>query len=189
MSARRVLPIGAALVALAFAFGTVSESNGYGHGFRTSAATAAPISLRANPAIGPFQGLGVWVDIYDAVAWQRPGASVRSMAAHGVKTLYLETSNYRNHSAFVHKTRTIDFIDAAHRFGVNIVAWYLPAFRDTTQDVRRVRAAIRLVTPKGSTHGTTRDVVTAIPRVIATATSPVVMTVEELTKRYGAFMT
>jgi hypothetical protein len=149
MPVRRLLPIGASLVALAFAFATLSRPSGDGRGLGSSVASAATIPLRADPAIGPFQGLGVWVDIYDAKAWQRPGRAVRSMAAHGVKTLYLETSNYRNHSAFVHKTRAIDFIDAAHRFGVNIVAWYLPAFRHTTQDVRRVRAAIKLVTPNG----------------------------------------
>ena len=40
---------------------------------------AAPV-LRQHPNIGPFQGMGVWVDLYDDAAWADPAAAV---AGHG----------------------------------------------------------------------------------------------------------
>ena len=42
-----------------------------------------------------YRGLGTWVDLYDAKAWDHPASAVSDMRAHGVRTLYLETSNYR----------------------------------------------------------------------------------------------
>jgi len=41
--------------------------------------------VRPNPNIGPFQGMGVWVDLYDNWAWKHPAAAVADMAAHGAR--------------------------------------------------------------------------------------------------------
>ena len=49
--------------------------------------------VRAEPVTEPFEGLGVWVDIYDEPAWAAPADAVADMADHGVRTLYLQTSN------------------------------------------------------------------------------------------------
>ena len=114
------------------------------------AASPTPIPIRANPVIGPFQGLGVWVDIYDSSAWAHPAAAVNDMAAHQVRTLYLETSNYNRPSPFVNKAGVIAFLDAAKQAHIQVIAWYLPGFVNPAQDVRRSLAAIRFRTPAGN---------------------------------------
>lgn len=109
-----------------------------------------PTAIRANPNIGPFQGLGVWVDLYDAGAWDDPQAAVGQMAAHGVRTLYLQTSNDSRGSAFVAPDKVAAFVDAAHAQGIGVVAWYFAGFRDLSVDAARSEAAIDYVTPAGN---------------------------------------
>ena len=111
---------------------------------------ATPVQLRANPSIAPFQGMGTWIDIYDDPAWKHPRRTVLNMATQGVRTLYLETSNFHRHSPFVFKEEVIRFVDLAHEHGLSIVAWYLPGFRDLALDEQRSMAAIDLVTPDGN---------------------------------------
>ena len=106
--------------------------------------------LRQHPNIAPFQGMGVWVDLYDDWAWKHPAAAVADMAAHGVRTLYLETSNFNRPFPFADKQGVAAFVDAAHADGVQIVAWYLPNFVDVGQDADRSKAAIRFRTDAGN---------------------------------------
>lgn len=96
-----------------------------------------------------YGGLGTWIDIYDA-SWADPASAVESMKAHGVRTLYLETSNFNRHQPFVHADGVREFVNAAHAEGLSIVAWYLPGFRDVDLDLRRALAAIRYRTPSGN---------------------------------------
>jgi hypothetical protein len=100
-------------------------------------------------AVGVYRGPGTWIDIYDP-SWAHPGTAVRRIAERGYRTLYLETSNYRRPTAFAHRSATEAFLDAADRFGVRTVAWYLPGFRDLDKDYRRSVAAIDLVTDEGN---------------------------------------
>ena len=65
---------------------------------------AAPL-VRPNPATDPFEGLGVWVDIYDTEAWNDPARAVEMMAANGVRTLYLQSSNADRIGPFVSPRR------------------------------------------------------------------------------------
>jgi hypothetical protein len=109
-----------------------------------------PPRVRPNPNIAPFQGLGTWVDIYDDSAWKHPAAAVADMAAHGVRTLYLQSSNFSHPWAFVNKAGVTAFVDAAHGDGVRIVAWYLPSFVNVARDAQRCEAAIRFRTPNGN---------------------------------------
>ncbi|MGZ4131165.1 MAG: hypothetical protein ACXVPR_10135, partial [Actinomycetota bacterium] len=109
-----------------------------------------PPRVRPNPNIAPFQGLGVWVDIYDDAAWKHPAAAVADMAAHGVRTLYLQTSNFSHPWAFVNKAGVTAFVDAAHADGMQVVAWYLPSFVNVATDAQRCEAAIRFRTPDGN---------------------------------------
>jgi hypothetical protein len=111
---------------------------------------ATPLQIRANPSIEPFQGMGTWIDIYDDAAWKHPRRSVADMASRGVRTLYLQTSNYHRHSPFVFKDEILRFVDLAHAADLDIVAWYLPGFRDLALDEERSMAAIDLVTPDGN---------------------------------------
>ncbi len=139
------ITLGAALLLSA---AVVAASRG-GADPSSAAASAIPIPIRADPGIAPFQGLGVWVDIYDTSAWAHPAAAVKDMAAHQVRTLYLETSNFNRSSPFVNKAGVVAFLDAAHQANVQVIAWYLPGFVDPSQDVKRSLAAIRFRTPAG----------------------------------------
>jgi hypothetical protein len=89
----------------------------------------------------PFAGLGTWVDIYSA-EWADPEAAVAAMAAHGVRTLYLETGNYSHRVNVFRPYRAGRFIDAAHAAGMQVVAWYLPAFLNIKIDARKALGAI-----------------------------------------------
>ena len=108
-----------------------------------------PPPPRTGGDLSPFQGMGTWVDIYDS-SWSHPRAAVADMAARGVRTLYLETSNFNRPSAFVYREETAAFVDAAHEDGIRIVAWYLPGFVDLAVDLRRSLAAVRFRTDAGN---------------------------------------
>ena len=103
---------------------------------------------RTGGDISPFQGMGTWIDIYDP-SWRRPRAAAADMASRGVRTLYLQTSNFSRPSPFVFKERTERFVEAAHDHGMRVVAWYLPGFVHIALDERRSLAAIRFRTDRG----------------------------------------
>ncbi len=100
--------------------------------------------------IGPYHGLGTWVDVFDYVpAFQRRGdeppvttASFRDMARLGVETVYLQGAQADERSP----GDTIDpkllgrMLRAAHDADLRVVAWYLPQFVDVNADFRRLRA-------------------------------------------------
>jgi hypothetical protein len=72
------------------------------------------------------------------------------MRSRGVETLYLETSNFSRGRMMVFPDGVRRFLDAAHRNGVSVVAWYLPGLRDLALDVHRSLGAIRYRTPLGN---------------------------------------
>ena len=90
-----------------------------------------------------YDGLGTWVDIFAAQSWANPQLAVEGMAARGVRTLYLETGNYRQTSDLVRPAGLAAFLTAAHTAGLRVVAWYLPGLADPRVDLRRSLAAIR----------------------------------------------
>jgi hypothetical protein len=98
----------------------------------------------------PYRGLGTWIDIYDHDVWQHPTRSVRRMAAHGIRTVYLQTSNYNRNQPFVHRDGVEAILDAAQEHGLEVVAWYLPGFADVQTDLQRVMRSIRLRTKTGN---------------------------------------
>ena len=106
------------------------------------AAAALPQAAAASAPIRCYRGLGTWVDLYDVRAWDDPAAAVEDMEAHGVRTLYLETSNYHWPSALNRPAAMSSLIEQAHASGMQVVAWYLPGFSDPAKDYRRSRAAI-----------------------------------------------
>ncbi|MGZ5213616.1 MAG: hypothetical protein ACXWEJ_02100 [Actinomycetota bacterium] len=144
MTFRRLFPRVAALAAVVALVVTLfSAADGREPG------PSAP-ALRQHPNIAPFQGMGVWIDLYDDAAWADPAAAVAGMASHGVRTLYLETSNFNRPFPFADKQGVAAFVDAAHADGIQIVAWYLPNFVDVGQDAERSQAAIRFRTDAGN---------------------------------------
>ena len=101
-------------------------------------------------ATRPYEGLGTWIDIYDTDVWEHPVRAVRSMAAHGIRTIYLQSSNYHRNRPFVHPEGVAAIIDAAHRRRLEVVAWYLPGFRDPALDLHRAVRTIRFETRSGN---------------------------------------
>jgi hypothetical protein len=114
-------------------------------GVGSSHADRAP----AKPDLGPYQGLGSWVDIYEHSSFNDPERAVAGMHAHGVRTLYLETTNYKRKVAMKYPAKQARFIEAAHSVGMKVVAWYLPGFRDLEKDFWRTMKAIEFRTPSG----------------------------------------
>ncbi|HXF57258.1 MAG TPA: hypothetical protein VNO34_06755 [Actinomycetota bacterium] len=122
--------------------------------FLVSAALGPRLLPRGSEAARPpnlvaYRGLGTWVDLYDPELWERPEAAVQAMKALGVRTLYLETGNYRIRTALFRPRRMDRFLEEAHRLGMRVVAWYLPGFDDLERDFRRSMAAVRHRTPSG----------------------------------------
>jgi hypothetical protein len=101
-------------------------------------------------ATQPYEGLGTWIDIYDTDVWEHPVHAVRSMAAHGIRTIYLQSSNYHRNRPFVHPESVGAIVDAAHRRGLQVVAWYLPGFRDLPLDLHRAVRTIRFESGSGN---------------------------------------
>lgn len=96
-----------------------------------------------------YGGLGTWTDIYDGLTYDRPIAAVKAMHAQGVRTLYLETANYRIDKPIFRPRVVARMIEAAHARGMKVIAWYLPSFANVDRDYRRSMAAIRFTTPNG----------------------------------------
>ena len=115
-------------------------------------AAAWPPPAAAAPSINCYRGLGTWVDMWDAKAYNNPAAAVKDMRARGVRTLFLETANYHTPSGSATIYRRADvarLIEEAHARGIKVVAWYPPGFKDIAKDYRRSMAAIRFRTPSG----------------------------------------
>jgi hypothetical protein len=108
-------------------------------------ATAAP----ARPPIMAYRGLGAWVDLFDSAAWKDPAGTIAGMAAHGVRTLYIETSNYKWPSDLNQPDALAQFITQAHAHGMQVVAWYLPQLKDLSYDLARCQAALQFRTTDG----------------------------------------
>ena len=118
----------------------------------TLAAAALPQAAAAKAPLRVYRGLGTWVDMYDARAWDDPEAAARDMRAHGVRTLYLETANYHlpaGSDTLFEPEKMGRLIEQCHARGISVVAWYLPGFKDPAKDYARSMAAIRFRTPAG----------------------------------------
>jgi hypothetical protein len=109
----------------------------------------ATSARRGTARLSAYRGLGTWVDLYDPADWAQPEQAVAAMATHGVRTLFLETSNYGKPYRVYRPARTARWIEAAHSAGMRIVAWYLPDLLHPRHDFRRALGAIRFRAPDG----------------------------------------
>ena len=104
-----------------------------------------PAPRPAGPSLAAFRGLGTWVDLYDYQALT-PETAAADMAAHGVRTLYLQTARWDKPAAndraalFADPAMVERWVVAAHASGMRIVGWYLPAYDDLARDVARTTA-------------------------------------------------
>ena len=95
------------------------------------------------PSLVAFRDLGAWVDLYDEEL--DPETAVADMAAHGVKTLYMQTARWNrpapDDAGNFESIPTVQrWLHAAHAKGMKVVGWYLPAYDDLSRDVRRTKA-------------------------------------------------
>src|SRR5262249_46231209 len=110
------------------------------------AAAPAPVHRAQVAADAPavYVGSGAWGDRYDYPHLRDPGAAGVGMGAPRGLRPYPETASYKApRGVDVVAPAQIDrWIAAAHTYGLQVVAWYLPGLYDLRLDLRRVRAAI-----------------------------------------------
>jgi hypothetical protein len=109
----------------------------------------APLGSGRRFSLRPYKGLGTWVDIYDEKLWDDPEAAVLKMKEKGVQTVFLQSANYRVKRPMFRAKVQARFIEAAHLSGIDVVAWYLPAFSKLDRDFRHAKAALRFRTDTG----------------------------------------
>jgi hypothetical protein len=111
-----------------------------------------------------YNGLGAWISIYDKPLWRRPELAVQTLAAHGVHTLYLQTSNYKARRDISYPVDVAAFLRAAHDAGIEVVAWYVPSLAHPAIDLRRSLAAIDFVSGPESFDSFALDVESTVVR-------------------------
>lgn len=104
----------------------------------------------AGPAdISAYERLGTWLDMFNARPWRSPENAVKKMAQHGTRTIYVETSNFSQRFSIFKPEKMGRLIEAAHARDMNVVAWYLPSFKNIHKDLKRSKAAIEFESPSG----------------------------------------
>lgn len=112
--------------------------------------TAGPAAADTGPSVSAYRGLGTWIDIYPPRwPWKNPQRTVDTAVTHGVRTLFVETSNYHTPPAIRYPVRLGQLIDLAHAQGIRVVGWYLPSLLHAGSDLRRIQTAVAFRSPKG----------------------------------------
>jgi len=104
-------------------------------------ATAAASDAASRTAV--FAGTGLWVDIYDETI-KDPQFVVDEAVAHGIQTIYVETSNYHSPADVMYPEQIREMISLAHANSIKVVPWYLPGYRNIALDRRRFAAALNV---------------------------------------------
>ena len=103
--------------------------------------TAAASDAASRTAV--FAGTGLWVDIYDETI-KDPQFVVGEAVAHGIQTIYVETSNYHSPADVMYPDQIREMISLAHANSIKVVPWYLPGYRNIALDRRRFTAAVNV---------------------------------------------
>jgi hypothetical protein len=123
-----------------------------------AAASVSAVIVLAGAASAPragaqelsvFGGLGTWVDIYDGGVFAAPERTAQRIAARGVRTVWVETANFRAPADVVRPGPLGRFVEALHDRGVSVVAWYLPGHVSPPLDTRRALAMLGFRTANG----------------------------------------
>jgi hypothetical protein len=111
----------------------------------------APTGASARASTDAYGGGGAWIDVWDGSLMADPALTVSELGLNGVRTIYVETANYRVRTTggIVNPVGVAALIDAAHAQGIKVVAWYLPGFANLRVDLQRSLAAIRFTTITG----------------------------------------
>ncbi|HEV3485580.1 MAG TPA: hypothetical protein VG106_09250 [Vicinamibacterales bacterium] len=123
---------------------------------KRAAAQGDPLPIRRaapRPAgkveLAAYKGLGTWIDLFDHGPWRNPTWTVRRAAQRGARTIFLQTSTYGSPRPIMHVRKVAEFITAAHRRGLRVVGWSVPAFTTPKKDLYRARAAVNFRTHNG----------------------------------------
>jgi len=109
-----------------------------------AAAEDLDVQLASNgPDLTAYEDLGSWIDIYDEWPWAHPAKAVKQLHARGVRSIFLQTSNWGADRAIFRPKQTAKFLKSAHRRDMQVVSWYVPSFAKKREDYNRSRAAIR----------------------------------------------
>ena len=107
--------------------------------------------VEAGFAMGPYEGTGTWLDVYDwSSAYTTSGVpvvgpdSVDVMAARGANTLFIQTARFDNPATVLEPELLTQFIDRAHANGMAVVGWYLPTYEHPAVDYERLMAIAEL---------------------------------------------
>jgi hypothetical protein len=134
-----------------------------------------------------YSGLGTWISIFAAKAYTAPTATAMTMASHGVRTVYIETSNYSQKADIVRPEQLGALIDAVHAAGMRAVAWYLPGFVKPAVDLRRALAAVQFTSPsKARFDGFALDIESSAVRRATVRSARVVAFSQQLRDAVGA---
>jgi hypothetical protein len=115
-----------------------------------AALTAAQVAIPAHGrSLAAYRGTGSWVSVYDTAAWSQPERVVRTLVAHHIHTLYVETANDKHDRDIVHPVALGRLIDDAHAAGIAVVGWYLPSLATPRTDLHRALVGARFRTPTG----------------------------------------
>jgi hypothetical protein len=157
----------------------------------TVALTAAALLGLGRPAPAAdgsvYSGLGTWVSIFATKAYAQPSSVAATIAARGVKTVYVETSNFSQPVDVVRPAQLGAFVDALHAQGLHVVAWYLPGFVKPAVDLRRALAAIHFETSTGGTFdGFALDIESSAVKRPATRSARVLSLSRSLRAEVGA---
>lgn len=112
---------------------------------RTAGELATP--QPAARTIAAFEGYGTWIDVFDYSPFYGDpepsvvASDVAEMASFGVKTLYMQAARLDSKSplGLVDPWRLAEFLLAAHKEGIRVVAWYLPKWSEDDSDLQRVK--------------------------------------------------
>lgn len=116
-------------------------------------APSKPASVQSRN-LDPYKGLGAWIDQFDFGRADSPAPTqvINELAAHGVKTLFLQTGKWNSSEQIMNLPVQNAYLELAHAQGIQVVGWYLPGFGDMDEDVRRSVAVFRYKSPTGQSY-------------------------------------
>lgn len=112
-----------------------------------------PVRTAAEPIVSPVdavRGYGAWIDVYDWSAAYTKGrprvspATIDTMAAEGVQTLYVQAAKAAFRTRLVDEHLLRPIVDRARARGIRVVGWYLPTLVNPADDMARLRAIAAL---------------------------------------------
>ncbi len=150
MRARIALAVLLAALVVTIAVVALSSSHSAPGGSIGSIVRRISFSGPTTRDVHAYAGQGAWVDAFDyGPGYQKKGvappitpAAVDDMAAHGVKTLFIQATraDASDPDGFVDRALLAEFLIRADRHGMRVVGWYLPTFADVDADLARLTA-------------------------------------------------